>query len=90
MRKTAIMQAIDEIKTSVGQESWIIENPKGYHPDDVGQCRIMVNCANHHIAILNKLLETEKQQIIDAYEDGYTSSPINPSGDKYYKSEFQK
>lgn len=39
--------------------------------------------------IKNELLETEKKQIIDAYDAGATNDIINRTGEKYYNQKYK-
>jgi hypothetical protein len=42
------------------------------------------------ILIAKELLEIEKQQIIDAYIDGYSAESWNADSQKYYNETFNK
>ena len=76
MKKTAIQQAIAMIRS---REESMLDTLMGKH-------------TAHHLQqverLLYKLLEAEKEQIIDSFLDGYRSHPY--LAEQYYKETYGK
>ena len=74
MSKTAVQQGIEKL--------WVLyQNTNS--PKEKGELSAI-------ITTFEFLLEVEKQQIIDSWEDGYFADTLIKSAEQYYKDTYDK
>jgi len=90
MRLTALQQLIDIWKKELQEPLGVLEDHRAYHVDDVKRATKQVREINKRIEQATELLETEREQIEDAYRRGKCDEfdAESVSKEQYYKDTY--
>jgi len=68
MRKTAMQQLIDQWNKELQQPLGVLEDHRAYHTEDIKEANRQVRELNKRIDRATELLETEREQIEEAFK----------------------
>jgi len=81
-----MQELIDKIKLSYLDELEVLKNPDKYHIGDVKQARLIAHNFANIVNMAEKLLEKEKDQLLNAFRD----NSWNKSFNEYYNETYNQ
>ena len=89
MKKTALQQLIEQWNKELQQPLGVLEDHRAYHTNDIKEANRQVRELNKRIDQATELLETEREQIEDAWLDGLNSWGSEREAEQYYKENYK-
>jgi RNase adaptor protein for sRNA GlmZ degradation len=93
MKKTAIQLLIDKWNKELQQPLGVLEDHRSYHTEDIKEATRKVLELNKRIDQATELLETERGQIEEAFNESRKTHPMigfkHETFDKYYKDTYK-